>query len=66
MRSYGTCSLLNIEYIFLFKKFLQFDEQKDQMVVERVLRVVFLDVDHPSPVSTWILIFRNYLESPIM
>ncbi|XP_078156992.1 vesicle-associated protein 4-1-like [Carex rostrata] len=27
----------------------QFDEQKDQVVVERVLRVVFLDVDHPSP-----------------
>ncbi|KAJ4745307.1 Vesicle-associated protein 4-2 [Rhynchospora pubera] len=26
-----------------------FDEQKDQVVVERVLRVVFLDVDHPSP-----------------
>ncbi|KAI3981413.1 hypothetical protein MKX01_021536 [Papaver californicum] len=26
-----------------------FDEQKDQVAVEQILRVVFLDVDHPSP-----------------
>lgn len=26
-----------------------FDEQKDQVTVERILRVVFLDVEHPSP-----------------
>jgi len=28
----------------------QFDEQKDQVAVEQILRVVFLDVDRPSPV----------------
>ncbi|XP_010268860.1 PREDICTED: vesicle-associated protein 4-1 [Nelumbo nucifera] len=26
-----------------------FDEQKDQVAVEQILRVVFLDVEHPSP-----------------
>ncbi|XAR66381.1 hypothetical protein NMG60_11012600 [Bertholletia excelsa] len=26
-----------------------FDEQKDQVAVERILRVVFLDVEHPTP-----------------
>ncbi|KAL2495129.1 Vesicle-associated protein 4-2 [Forsythia ovata] len=26
-----------------------FDEQKDQVLVEQILRVVFLDVEHPSP-----------------
>ncbi|XP_050218894.1 vesicle-associated protein 4-1-like [Mercurialis annua] len=26
-----------------------FDEQKDQVTVERIMRVVFLDVEHPSP-----------------
>lgn len=31
--------------------FIQFDEQKDQVTVERILRVVFLDAEHPSPVS---------------
>jgi hypothetical protein len=30
---------------------LQFDEQKDQAVVEKILRVVFLDVQNPGPVS---------------
>ncbi|GFZ06261.1 PapD-like superfamily protein [Actinidia rufa] len=29
---------------------LQFDEQKDQAVVEQILRVVFLDVEHPTPI----------------
>ena len=28
---------------------LQFDEQKDQAVVEKILRVVFLDVQNPGP-----------------
>uniref|UniRef100_A0A2P2KV92 Uncharacterized protein MANES_15G082400 n=1 Tax=Rhizophora mucronata TaxID=61149 RepID=A0A2P2KV92_RHIMU len=28
-----------------------FDEQKDQVTVERILRVVFLDAEHPTPVS---------------
>ncbi|KAG6755334.1 hypothetical protein POTOM_041155 [Populus tomentosa] len=27
----------------------KFDEQKDQVTVERILRVVFLDAEHPSP-----------------
>ena len=30
---------------------VQFDEQKDQVIVERVLRVIFLDADRPSAVS---------------
>lgn len=29
---------------------LQFDELKDQVAVEQILRVVFLDVERPSPV----------------
>ena len=31
--------------------FMQFDEQKDQVAVEQILRVVFLDPECPSPVS---------------
>lgn len=30
---------------------VQFDEQRDQVTVERILRVVFLDVERPNPVS---------------
>jgi hypothetical protein len=30
---------------------LQFDEQKDQVAVEQILRVVFLDAERSSPVS---------------
>lgn len=30
---------------------LQFDELKDQVAVEQILRVVFLDVERPSPVT---------------
>lgn len=29
---------------------IQFDEQKDQATVERILRVVFLDPENTSPV----------------
>lgn len=29
---------------------MQFDEQKDQVTIERILRVVFLDPECPSPV----------------
>ncbi|RZS21911.1 hypothetical protein BHM03_00054618 [Ensete ventricosum] len=29
----------------------QFDEQKDQVAVEQILSVVFLDAEHPSPVK---------------
>ena len=36
----------------LFHLFLnQFDEQKDEVAVEQILRVVFLDAERPSPVS---------------
>jgi hypothetical protein len=30
---------------------VQFEEQKDQAVVEKILRVVFLDIENPGPVS---------------
>jgi len=30
---------------------MQFDEQKDQAAVEKILKVVFLDVNGQSPVS---------------
>lgn len=36
---------------------LQFDEQKDHVTVERILRVVFLDVERPSPVSNFMAMF---------
>ena len=29
----------------------QFDEQKDQVAVEQILRVIFLDAERPSAVS---------------
>lgn len=34
----------------------QFDEQKDQVAVEQILQVVFLDVERPSPVSRFQII----------
>lgn len=37
--------------------FMQFDEQKDQVTVERTLRVVFLDPERPSPVRVRHIIF---------
>ena len=30
---------------------LQFEEQKDHVVVEQIMRVIFLDPERPSPVS---------------
>lgn len=30
---------------------MQFDEQRDEVVVERVLQVVYLDPERPNPVS---------------
>lgn len=30
---------------------LQFDEQKDEVVIERILRVIFLNAERPTPVS---------------
>lgn len=32
---------------------LQFDEQKDQVALEQILRVVFLDPERTSPVSIY-------------
>lgn len=29
---------------------MQFEEQKDHVTIERILRVVFLDPERPSPV----------------
>ena len=37
--------------VFLYLKCVQFDEQKDEVVVERILRVVFLDSQRSTPVS---------------
>lgn len=46
---------------------IQFDEQKDEVAVERILRVVFLDAEHPSSVSRnltflMVLMFPFYRE----
>lgn len=38
----------------------QFDDQKDQVAVEQILRVVFLDVDHPTPVRVCLLCYEHY------
>lgn len=45
----------------IFFPWKQFDEQKDQVTVEQILRVVFLDPERPSPVSTEILLAHVYL-----
>lgn len=38
---------------------IQFDEQKDEVAVERILRVVFLDAEHPSSVSRNLTFFNG-------
>lgn len=40
---------------------MQFDEQKDQVTIERTLKVVFLDPERPSPVSVRDAIFVLFL-----
>ena len=30
---------------------MQFEEQRDEVIVERVMQVVFLDPERPNPVS---------------
>lgn len=30
---------------------MQFDEERDHVAVEQILRVIFLEPEHPSPVS---------------
>lgn len=46
----------------LYDPSTQFDEQRDQVAVEQILRVVFLDPERPTPVSrteiSLTLIFR--------
>jgi hypothetical protein len=46
----------------LYDTSTQFDEQSDQVAVEQILRVVFLDPERPTPVSmteiSFTLIFR--------
>lgn len=44
----------------------QFDEQKDQVAVEQILRVVFIDPQHPSPVSIVYLPCLLYLRYKIV
>jgi hypothetical protein len=44
-------SLVNHGVSWHINPVLQFDEQKDQVAVEQILRVVFLDAERPSPVS---------------
>lgn len=34
-----------------FENILQFEEQREQVIVERVLQVVFLDPERSTPVS---------------
>lgn len=38
---------------------VQFDEQKDQVAVEQVLRVIFIDADRPSAVSSLVDFHAN-------
>lgn len=45
-------------YDMLHYVLTQFDENKDQVAVEQILRVVFLDVDRPSPVSEDFLVSK--------
>lgn len=37
----------------MYYNLMQFDEQKDDVAVEQILRVIFLDPERPSPVR-WI------------
>lgn len=49
---FGVLSLLlQLHEVTLYALSVQFDEQKDQVAVEQILRVVFLDPERPSPVS---------------
>ncbi|KAJ9537679.1 hypothetical protein OSB04_030412 [Centaurea solstitialis] len=43
-------SLIVIVFKLLFF-LLQFEEQKDEVVVERILRVIFLNAERPTPVN---------------
>ena len=39
----------------------QFDEQRDQVAVEQILRVIFVDPERPSPVSRIGNIFESLI-----
>ncbi|KAJ4831359.1 Vesicle-associated protein 4-1 [Turnera subulata] len=48
--SYGEWSMLCLTVVITLEGALnEFDEQKDEVTVERILRVVFLDAERPSP-----------------
>lgn len=51
---------------YFFHFFTQFDEQKDQVVVERVLRVVFLDAERSTPVRQKRVVFYFGITKPIV
>ncbi|KAK4399042.1 Vesicle-associated protein 4-1 [Sesamum angolense] len=40
---------ISVDYSLFHIVLTQFDEHKDQVAVEQILRVVFLDVERPSP-----------------
>lgn len=45
--------------------FWQFDEQKDEVSKEQILRVIFLDPERPNPVSIRIiLLMKMILQNP--
>lgn len=48
-----------VVFAFLF---LQFEEQKDHVSEEQVMRVVFLDPENPNPVS--LSFFLSFFLSP--
>lgn len=50
---------ISVPYNLLHFVLTQFDEHKDQVAVEQILRVVFLDVERPSPVSQDFLVFKS-------
>lgn len=45
------CDLFTRLLLLLDACFMQFDEQKDQVAIEQILRVVFLQPERPCPVS---------------
>jgi hypothetical protein len=46
---YNPCDFISLSIACMS----QFDEQKDQVAVEQILRVVFLDAERPSAVSDY-------------
>lgn len=62
MKRHSNCSRRSNLWCYIFLPHPpQFDEQKDQVAVEQILRVVFLDPERSTPVSTiwrlWLLLY---------